>query len=424
MTQITFNLKKYVKYPVLLIIILSVACKTAKQSANKLIMPEDFLDSLFKTNEPLQAFIKNKDSLNIQVIYTKIDRNKGNKPTFTEYRFNVDPSRYFYPASTVKMPLAFLALEKLNELKQFKIDRNTATITEPSINGQAPFYKFDTAGSVAKYVEEIFLVSDNEAYNRLYEFLGQEYIQQKLKDKGYEDVIIRHRLNIGLTDAQNRQTNAINFIDKDSRTLYRQPQQISKAVFKEEEIKLGKGYNSNGKIINNPFSFTVKNRIELADLHTMIQSIIFPGSVNKLSRFVIKEDNRNFLLRAMSALPREGLIHKYIDKEHTDNYVKFLLDGLAKTPAFNNIRCFNKIGLAYGFITDASYFADFENNVEFMLSATILSNKDQIFNDDKYDYETIGFPFMKLLGKAIYDYELKRDKQFTPNLQEFKISYE
>jgi len=50
-------------------------------------------------------------------------------------------------------------------------------------------------------------------------------------------------------------------------------------------------------------------------------------------------------------------------------------------------------------LTDASYVADFKNNVEYMLSATIYVNKDGILNDNKYEYESIGHPFCINLGK-------------------------
>ncbi len=49
-----------------------------------------------------------------------------------------------------------------------------------------------------------------------------------------------------------------------------------------------------------------------------------------------------------------------------------------------------------------------------MLSATILANKDGVFNDSKYDYETIGFPFMKNLGRVIYEYESKKKQEKRP----------
>jgi hypothetical protein len=70
------------------------------------------------------------------------------------------------------------------------------------------------------------------------------------------------------------------------------------------------------------------------------------------------------------------------------------------------VRIFNKVGDAYGFLIDAAYIVDYKNNVAFFLSAALLCNSDEIFNDDNYDYDTVGFPFLKALGKAIYQYEL------------------
>ena len=63
-------------------------------------------------------------------------------------------------------------------------------------------------------------------------------------------------------------------------------------------------------------------------------------------------------------------------------------------PMPNHIRVFNKVGVAYGYVIDNAYIVDLEAGVEFMLSAIIYTNEDGIFNDDKYEYETIALPFM------------------------------
>jgi hypothetical protein len=68
--------------------------------------------------------------------------------------------------------------------------------------------------------------------------------------------------------------------------------------------------------------------------------------------------------------------------------------------------------------------ADFKNNVEFMLAATVYVNSDEILNDDKYDYDSVGWPFMHQLGQTIYNYELQRQRKFKPDLSDFKINYE
>jgi hypothetical protein len=122
--------------------------------------------------------------------------------------------------------------------------------------------------------------------------------------------------------------------------------------------------------------------------------------------------------------PRESDYPAYPEHAHQDNYVKFLMFGDMKQDTVKispNIRVFNKVGLAYGFITDVAYIIDYDKGVEFMLSATIHVNKDGIYNDGKYEYESIGFPFLGQLGRAVYDYEVTRPKTFRPILTKFKV---
>jgi hypothetical protein len=65
--------------------------------------------------------------------------------------------------------------------------------------------------SIANYIKKIFLVSDNDAYNRLYEFNGQQTENEKLWQKGYKDVRITRRF-VTMNEEQNRHTNAIRFM--------------------------------------------------------------------------------------------------------------------------------------------------------------------------------------------------------------------
>ena len=107
-----------------------------------------------------------------------------------------------------------------------------------------------------------------------------------------------------------------------------------------------------------------------------------------------------------------------------DSYCKFLMFGDSKKPMPSSIRIFNKVGDAYGFLLDNAYIVDFDKKIEFMLTAVIYCNSDEVFNDDKYDYETVGYPFLANLGKTIYDYEVKRKRKVKPNLSKFKMKYD
>src|SRR4051812_9268709 len=78
----------------------------------------------------LKEVLNQPDTFHYQLIYTKIDRDKNNKPRFTNYYFRVNRDEYFNPASMVKLPTALLALEKINTLRQYGVTRNTTMLTD------------------------------------------------------------------------------------------------------------------------------------------------------------------------------------------------------------------------------------------------------------------------------------------------------
>jgi len=371
------------------------------------------------------SLVKNQDEYGIQIIYTKIDRKKNGKLRFTDHFFNVS-DKYFYPASTVKFPISLLALQKLNQLNIQGLDKNTSMITEAAYSGQTAVYNdplsADGRPTIEQYIKKIFLVSDNDAFNRLYEFLGQEYINGSLHKLGYTDAQIIHRLDISLSEDENRHTNPVRFYDTASHVIYDKPLEKSEWVYAKRDDKKGKGYYAGGSLINEPFDFSKKNRLSLVDLHSMLKVLFFPKEFRKKQRFDLEEQDYGFLYKYMSMFPRESSFPFY-DSSYHDAYSKFLLWGEGKEKLDGNIRIFHKSGEAYGFLTDVCYVVDFVNNIEFMLSATIHCNSDGIYNDDHYDYETIGFPFFKNLGKVFYDYELKRTRKNKPDLSWLKFDY-
>ncbi len=411
-----------------LMILFFVGCSSIKKFEQSIPQNSmNLLEELLKTEpQNFSMLLKHRDSFRLQIIYTQINRDQNNKPHFTDYTFNLNSNQYFYPASTVKLPVALLALQRLKEINIAGVDRNTTMITDSSYHRQEAIYNHPPSlngkPSIAQYIKEILLVSDNDAYNRLYEFLGQEYINEQLKTKEYNDVQILHRLNIALSPDENRNTNAISFYDILGSQLYHQPAKVNRQIYARRDDKLGSGYYKNGVLVNEPFDFSLKNKISLSNLHSILKTVIFPESADAKSKFNINKDDYSFLLKYMSATPHESNLPLYNPAKYNDAYVKFLLLG-NKDSLPKSVRIFNKVGDAYGFLTDVAYIVDFDKKIEFMLSATLLCNSDGIFNDDKYDYDTVGFPFMKNVGALIYNYENQRKKQFLPNLDAFRINY-
>lgn len=380
-------------------------------------------DILKQYPQYFDSLLRRNDVWQIKIIYTQVDRKANDNPVFTNHYFNIDPKQYFYPASTVKMPAALLALQRLNELKIPGLDKYTTMITEAAYSRQDAVYNDpnspDGRPTIANYIKKIFLVSDNDAYNRLYEFLGQEYINNTLHKMGYDSAQIIHRLNISRTEDENRHTNPVKFCDTSSRVIYEQPLVQSRLVYQARNTFLGRGYLSGDKVINQPFDFSKKNLFSLPDLHSILETVIFPKAIPKKQRFNLTKDDYQFLLSYMSMTPQESDFPQY-DSNYNGAYVKLLMYG-GKGELDSNIRIFNKEGDAYGFLTDVAYIVDYKNNIEFFLSANIYCNSDGIFNDDHYDYETVGYPFLRNLGRVIYEYELQRKRERIPDLSTFKL---
>ena len=378
--------------------------------------------------EYFKALLDAPDQYELQIIYTQINRDSVNHPSFKSYTYNVTSKRYFYPASTVKMPVAFLALEKINQLAIIGLDKHSPLKIGAARAPQTAVHIDSTAASlkpsIAHYIKKIFLVSDNDAFNRLYEFLGQAYINRQLRSKGFQHSRITHRLGAGgpsFNFHENQFTNPISFYQGDS-LLYHQAEVHSQIPYQldlQKELR-GKGFYRNGELQEAPFDFGKKNFIALQDLHDMLQAVLFPEAVEEHRRFALSADDYAFLYQYLSSKPRES---RYPAYEKPDGYVKFYCYGGTAEHIPDHIRIFNKVGWAYGYLSDVSYFADFEKNIEFMLAAVIHVNADGIYNDDQYEYETIGLPFFINLGNVIYDYEKHRVQAFQPDLSRFKLNY-
>lgn len=87
--------------------------------------------------DQFDKILKNPEKYRVQILYTQIDRDAQNNPNFTSYSYRVDPKEYFYPASTVKLPAAALALEKLNELGKEGLNKYTSLKIDSAYAGQS-----------------------------------------------------------------------------------------------------------------------------------------------------------------------------------------------------------------------------------------------------------------------------------------------
>jgi hypothetical protein len=343
------------------------------------------LDTVLRQNDKLAAVIKEASQRNLQIMLTEVNRN-GQGVGFTEHTYNLQTERYFYPASSIKLPLALLALEYCHQNK--------------SINSTTPFKTTRDTNytTIRKEVEMIFAISDNEAFNRLYELLGPDVVNQKMKEKGIQHIRLSHRLSV--PDAADLHTGSCTFLIDNTKKFttdhvmnaYIKPLQV-------DNIAMGKGYHVGDSLVMVPFDFSLKNQYAIQAQHETMKRLFFPDSYLPHQRFLLSENDKAWLQETIYKVPR-ALGHD--EKEYQDSYVKFFLYGDTKERIPDHIKIHNKVGYAYGHLIDNAYIKDEHTGLEYFLTTTMLVNKNQIFNDDQYEYDEVGIPFLAELGRAVH----------------------
>ena len=370
--------------------------------------PSTILDKVLNKNiYELQKVLKNKEKHDLQILLNEIKRDDSGKAVFKEDAFQLDEGRYFYPASTAKLPIAILSLQKINELRSNGLQ----------ISGDTPFFITDKNGEILvkrdsthslgiltinHLIKKIFLVSDDNAYNYLFDFLGTDYINKELTQRGLSKTRLYHKFLFG---ADNINTWGYTFLNENQKIIYHQPSISALVDLKPNNLKgilKGIGHIKSDSLLLKPMNFERKNRISIRDLEGILKRIIFPEAFSEKELFNLTKTDYKFLRYWMSRTTLESNYPDYNDDKHWDSYCKFFIYGDQKGAMIPEIRIFNKVGQAYGTLTDVAYIKDEKNKIEFFLTATILVNENMIYNDDIYEYNEIGIPFLAALGRSVH----------------------
>ena len=396
-----------VRLPIISIAIFLFCCVLGCNSKpkNSSLLLEILKDSKESIIKKVQSDLNTHE---VQILYTRIHRDSSGLPKFERHNFQVNSKQYFYPASTVKFPVAILALQKIRKLQSQGIPV-TADTPFKVLFSENLIKKTDSTHpknnlTIAHLIKKIFLVSDNMAYNYLFDFIGSDDANKAIHNIGIPNFNLSHKFS----DSENENsTPRFIFFNQKGDTIYNQAPIISNQKIKNTNlggVLKGKGYIKDGILIGESMDFSEKNYVSISALHQILERIIFPKLFSKKKQFTIEPEDYFFLRYWMSRTPNEVTIPFYDRETFFDSYCKFFIYGDKKGEMTNNIRIYNKVGLAYGTATDVAYVKD-SNGVEFFLTATILTNKNEIFNDNTYEYDELGIPFLAAVGREIYKFE-------------------
>ena len=355
------------------------------------------IELIIKKREPqLKPIYKNKENHNLQILYTKVVRDSLGMPSFIQYDYQADNNVYFYPASTMKLPIVALTLQKINELRNTGIN-----ITVESKILLLSADQITTETTFKDLISKVFLVSDNSASNILINFLGYNYFNQQMREKGLNTIVLNHKFN---PDPYVKNDWKIYTLDRDLISIDETQEIIEHNNL--DNLLQGRFQILNGEKVATPFNFKTKNKASLRDLDGVMKRIIYPDLFQEQDRINLSDQDYNFLRYWMSRFTFEDIGIEYQkDSKYFDSYNKFFIYGDSTNTIDRKIRIYNKVGVAYGALTDISYIRDYQKKIEFFLSATIYVNQNQIVNDNIYEYDDVGIPFLAELARQVYKLE-------------------
>jgi len=370
---------------------------------------DELLLSILESHPGLAEVVDHAADYRLQVVLGLVEEGPDGALSLRQHGFRAG-AEYFYPASTVKLFAAVAALQKVADLRQetgLAIDLDTPLVYHPQFEGEAMETEDEDnlAGgkiTVRHEVRKVFLVSDNQAFNYLYELVGQDGLAASLRRAGLDSPRVVHRLSELRTPEENLRSPRIDFIGEDF--TYTLPERTAEPLAPAEpadRILVGKGYISGDEQIDGPMDFTPKNHFPLIDLQRGLCMLVRPEVDCGGPGFKLEDVDRKVMLEAMSQYPRESANPIYDPEEYPDSYVKDLLPGLERVTPKERLRIYSKTGQAYGFSIENAWVVDTETGKGFFLAATLYTNENGVLNDDEYEYEGIALPFLADLGEAV-----------------------
>lgn len=369
----------------------------------------NLIEKVLRSDERLAPVLAKAEEYRLEVLLGLLDDGPDGRPKLRQVGFRTD-AEYFYPASSVKLFAAVEAFRTLREIREstgLPIDENTPLVYHPlfedeSLEDAEPSNVENGKITVAHEIRKLFLVSDNVAFNRLYELIGPAQLNRSLIGAGLGSSRIVHRLDEFRSPEDQLRLPRIDFVGDGFR--HSLPPRTSRPELPPQppgELLLGRAHWSDGRIVPGPKDFAEKNRFSLADLQRGLCMTLRADADCGGRGFGLTEAERGFLREAMGQLPRESKNPVYDPEEYPDNWVKFLLPGLRRVIPPERLRVYGKTGRAYGTSVENSFVVDEKTGRSFFLAATLYTNENGVVGDDEYEYETVADPFLADLGEVV-----------------------
>ena len=263
-----------------LLILFFCFLKTVYSQQNSIELDEDVLSFIQGKDSLVDEVFKQQEKYKLQIIYGQTNHAGFDSVNVVNSKLSSVES-YFYPASAIKLPCAILTMEKLNKLDipnehYFRIGDEFFCGNMSHVNNSNKY-----KSSYFDMIKVMLTVSDNAAYNSVYEFLTPRYITNQLTERNLKSINIYKRF-AGCNVTENLKTNSIDFFNKEDNFLHRQEASVMGLTEMAEKYKytsaklIGENHELNSTVLSKPYDFNYNIEASLFDLHHSLIRLVYP----------------------------------------------------------------------------------------------------------------------------------------------------
>lgn len=376
--------------------------------------PDQWLERKLRAANPqLAAWLDAAKTLRLQLLVTVVEPGQQRWPS---YGFRVG-AEYIYPASAIKTLLAVAALRAMNARAGEDIDpaalirrcrRGRPGCEPPERDEEEKEDDEDDEGDhaeparedepkkheklyVGREIGKLLSWSDNDAYNRLWDIVGQREVNAIVAEMGLSSVRFHHRMDRPADRSRQTLRVALLAPGKPAIVVPARTSDLELAPTPAKDLLIGKAYNDGGRRREEPLDFGHKNHISLRDLQRVHLSLLYPERP-EAAPLGLSEAQRALLITAMTGrmgTPSHASVHHPLSP------------GVLEVLPAKQIRYVGKSGRAYGFHLDNAYIEDTNTGRAMFVTATVYANPNGVLNDDDYGYKETSGPLLVALGEAL-----------------------
>ena len=382
------------------------------------IEDDGWVRELLRASPPLSPLAERAEEHRLQILVSEvIEGTAGSPPRLRRHGYRLE-SEYFYPASAIQLYAALGVAQWLTVTQRdakrrdsFAADLSSAVRIGPATPGDDPITRDESnlAGgtiTLGHEIRKLCIVSDNRAFDRLFELMSGPGLSRSARDAGFHSVRVRHRLGEeeAPADAEDLPLRRFEIEGKPWGTVvmnvFTLPE-VRLDPIEPAEVPIGRAHLRDGVRVARPMDFSEKNVTSIADLQDALITTLRPEIEVGKPGYTLSDECRSFLARALCELPRASKNPIFDPESNPDDHVNFLLPGLRRVIPAEDLDVYAKTGLAYGFTVVNSYVVDRKAKKSFFIAACLSTNANETLNDGIDEYDEVAMPFWTELGEAL-----------------------